>query len=149
VSLTSSPVRVLAISSNDCNVILAGTDSGAFRSTDGGRSWIATQSFDAVHHLAFDPADPMTVYGGHYLMLKSTNGGASWKYSHRESGGEITALVVTPGNPSVIHRAISGSYIRANFLEKSSDGGQTWQTEGDGLTNSTILSIAVDPASPS
>jgi len=58
--------------------------SGIFKSTDGGRKWMAITSGFAdlsIHDLAVDFADPTTLYVGTFKrgVFKSTNGGENWQ----------------------------------------------------------------------
>jgi photosystem II stability/assembly factor-like uncharacterized protein len=53
---------------------------GVARSTDGGATWSHAVLGDAVHALAFDPTDPMTLYAGTGGggVRKSADGGRTW-----------------------------------------------------------------------
>lgn len=58
-------------------------------------------------------------------------------------GGVVQALVVEPGNPSVIYAGtqLSGVY-------KSLDGGASWTAVNGGLTKLNVLSLAINPVLP-
>src|SRR5262249_10481504 len=143
VALDSDPARAIAISPVDSNTILVARGLGIDRSTDGGQN--RTRHFvGSTTTIVFDPADPLTVYaGGTNYLLTSKNGGLTWTYSF--GSGEITALAVAPGNPSIIHIAFSrlpGPYnVRVYFMQKSIDGGRTWQNEV-GLPDSKVYALA-------
>src|SRR5262249_38349558 len=123
---------------------------GIDRSMDGGQNW--TRHFvGSTTTIVFDPADPLTVYaGGTNYLLTSKNGGLTWTYSF--GSGEITALAGSPGNPSIIDIACSrlpGPYnVRVYFMQKSIDGGRSWQNEV-GLPDSKVYALAVDPVNSS
>src|SRR5262245_20911630 len=58
-----SKIRCLAIAPGDPNTVYAGSERGAFKSSDGGATWSsAGLKQTAVSALAIDPSDPNTVY---------------------------------------------------------------------------------------
>ncbi len=58
-------------------------------------------------------------------------------------GGTIIAIVVDPSNSQVIY---AGSFGSGVF--KSTDGGHSWYSANQGLTNLYIYSLALDPTHP-
>ena len=75
----------LTVASGDSAVVLAGTNTGIFRSTDSGRSWAAVwsaqQSFfgrDKIYTLASTPLEPDLFFAGHSQngVLQSVDGGS-------------------------------------------------------------------------
>jgi len=148
----SSPVRAIAISPVDSSTILVAISGAIFRSTDGGQNWTRPSTFgNSTTTIVFDPADPLTVYaGGWNYLLISKDGGFSWTYS---GSREITSLAVAPGNPSIIHIGFPilprQNDNRAYFLQRSNDGGRTWQNEYTGLPDAKISALVVDPANTS
>lgn len=59
-------------------------------------------------------------------------------------GGTITAIVVDRFNSQVIYAGTFGSGVF-----KSTDGGQSWSSASQGLSNLEIQSLAIDPTNPS
>ena len=135
----------------------AGPGSGLFRSSDGGRTWQpVTNGLPLGPHLgrmgvAFAPSQPETVYllvsneapvtaapgtgaepprprtvGGE--LYRSDDGGVSWR---RVNNGPIGTAVgydfcivkVSPDDPNEV-------YVLGNWLRRSRDGGNTWETVG-------------------
>ncbi|MDH3442836.1 MAG: hypothetical protein OEN50_02830 [Deltaproteobacteria bacterium] len=80
--LLNSTVLALAVTPDFHGTIYAATIDGVFKSTDGARSWRATDSSLAmtVPTITFSPRDPEVLYagsGGHLFM--SENGGNKWR----------------------------------------------------------------------
>jgi len=84
-------VTVLVIDPKSPTTLYAATDSGLFKSTDGSRTWSASdaglptnvgppQNAYYVSALAIDPVTPTTLYAGRNSdgIFKSTDGGSSW-----------------------------------------------------------------------
>ena len=95
--------------------------------TDGGNTWTGGATglrTIGVTALAFDPADPGTMYAGTMIegVFKTTNGGATWT---RTGPGlpfwlTIEALAVSGGSPAALYAATQGG------LYRSLDGGESW-----------------------
>lgn len=60
--LTNIHVNTLAIDPATPATIYAGTRSGLFKSTDGGKSWSANQPLEQVIAIAIDAKTPSTIY---------------------------------------------------------------------------------------
>jgi photosystem II stability/assembly factor-like uncharacterized protein len=73
-------VNVLLTVPGSSGLVYAGTNSGAFRSTDGGATWSATTLTQQVRTLVLDPASPANIYAGTYGagVYVSTDGGLTW-----------------------------------------------------------------------
>jgi photosystem II stability/assembly factor-like uncharacterized protein len=148
--LPSTTVRALAAARwGDLSVLFAGTDSGVFRSTDSGRSWLpgnrglpgtdpATGGTDlVVSALAAAPAvsGRDLIYAGTARgVFKSTDGGRRWQPVSRGipatdpfSGVSLTAirsLVVYPDRRRGTLNLFAGT---GRGLFRSTDGGDHWQ----------------------
>jgi hypothetical protein len=59
-------------------------------------------------------------------------------------GGDIRALAIDPGNPSVLYAGVYGGGVY-----KSTDGGLHWMAANTGLTNPNAKVLVVDPRVPS
>ena len=121
------------------DALYAGTiGSGAFKSTDRGRTWHALRgglpASLRVDALAVDPTRPRKVYAGTSLgVFESTNAGRNWHLAnrglfkerfrdsrtHRLIEGYISGLVVDPKRPQTV-------YAAAGRLYRSDDAGGTW-----------------------
>ena len=74
-------VKSLAMDPITPATLYAGTTSGAYRSTDGGRTWTrrGLDGFE-VNALVFDPVHPTVLYAGTLGagVLRTTGGGRDW-----------------------------------------------------------------------
>ena len=134
-----------------------------FKSTDGGATWSDSitppdQGCDTIRVLLLDPIDANTlVYAAYTLtdygfnFLKSTDGGATWKYLPPRYPSpppfwDIAAIAINPLVPSSLFAAAwDSSNVHAVF--KSTDGGMTWSQTG--LTDTNVTVLAIDPRNPS
>jgi photosystem II stability/assembly factor-like uncharacterized protein len=167
VGLPASPTIALAIDPATPSTIYAGTSgSGVFKSADGGSSWSAASNGltdRVVLALAIGPGQPSILYAGTWSLVpgpagalfESNDGGASWKVSEGLAGWPVYALAVDPSDPSILY---AGSPVlvfpasrpaRASGgpgVFRSTDRGRTWSPFNDGLTNRSVLALAIGPA---
>jgi len=123
-----------------------------------------------IYDIAIDPSNPDKMFAGSYLgggLFMTTDGGNSWQtvVAAEQVQGEDTfknhavwSVKITPGNPNVIWAAHN------YWVEKSTDGGQTWTHILNGEMQSSnygtcpncpiwdqyrwCLCLAVDPSDP-
>ncbi|MCP3962230.1 MAG: hypothetical protein GY719_30685 [bacterium] len=155
-------VEALAIDPDDPSILYAG-GRGVYRSTGGGGHWspvneglITIDEIPAsVRALAIDPATPSTVYAGAILgtgggVYKSTDGGGSWVKILDVLRAQ--ALAVDPADPSTVYAGVAvflEAVDHSDGLLKSTDFGQSWDVSNMGLSNTSILALAIDPAQTS
>jgi len=135
--LPAAAVFSLAVDPRDPKVLFAGTTGGgAFKSSDGGASWVAIPVETTVHSVLVDPADSRRVYAG-------GNGGGV--YLSRDAGASFAPLAV-PGDGVVLALAKQGSLLYAGTastgLWVSPDDGINWFAST--ITSGTVLSLSVD-----
>ena len=125
-------------------------ERGIYRSTDGGRTFVKVLSRDentGGMDLAFDPADPQTVYAhlwqarqgpwenGNFTgpgsgLFKSTDGGTTWKRlsaglpSNGDGLGRI-GLEVAAGDPARLYAIVEATKLGG--LYRSDDRGESWR----------------------
>ena len=167
-TLLAPEVNTVAASS-DGSVILAGTDTGLYRSPDGGATWAQSASLTGqVVALACDPVSSGTAYAvvltsstsGSFVgpvtnwtwtIYKSTDSGVTWQSSASYTLSPVTAAVsrilVDPLSPSTVYAFVNSALMR------STDAGATWQQlripaaqANLGMTNPTGFAIA--PSQP-
>jgi uncharacterized repeat protein (TIGR01451 family) len=129
-----SSVTSLAVDPVVPATVFAATNSGVFRTLNGGASWAQTGNFFQSQQVAIDPANHLSVYASiNGTIFKSTDGGTNWSATSLSSG-QFHGLVVGPA--SAVYGATSLG------VQKSIDGGATWTLEVAGLTDLNVLSIA-------
>jgi photosystem II stability/assembly factor-like uncharacterized protein len=136
---------------------LNGMGDGLYKSTDGGLNWtkIADVNLtgDRISEVLIDPTQPQTIYvacndaraatgtdssGG---VLKSTDGGATWKYSNLRGFG-VLYMAMDPTDTKRLYVSGVGKIFRTD------NGGDTWEQINTGLTGSLgRIAIDVSPAS--
>src|SRR5271157_5318227 len=168
-SMLSVPQVNTVAASSDGSVILAGTNTGLYRSPDGGATWSQSASLTSqIVALAFDPVDSGNAYAvvltsittGSFVgpvtnwtwtIYKSTDSGVTWKSSAAYTLSPVTAPVsrvfVNPLNPSIVYAFVNSALMR------STDAGASWQQlsipaaqANLGQTNPTGFAIA--PSQP-
>jgi photosystem II stability/assembly factor-like uncharacterized protein len=123
----------LLINPSNPNILIAGGESGIWRTTDAGVNWSQVYS-SSVRDLELMPGNPSIVYAGKYgspsvPVMKSTDGGATWSdlSGLPTSGVNRTAIGVTPANANYIYALMSQSSGSGFYgLYRSTDAGSTW-----------------------
>ncbi len=111
------------------NIEAEGTKGGVYRSNDGGQSWTQTTSDRVTVARAWyyietfaDPKDPNTLYVLNAPMLRSIDGGKTFK-SVRNPHGDQHHMWINPNNPeNIILSNDGGACITFN-------GGSTWSSQ--------------------
>lgn len=138
--------QTLALDGSREGVLLAGTEKGIYRSTDGALNWTRVLPTSAtVNHLVQSPHDP-----AHFLAATqengawiSTDGGVNWAQVHMgESGKAFHFAAFHPHKPTVLTLSGWGFGVRI-----SGDRGNTW-TQATGLAHDKVWSHAMDPDFP-
>jgi photosystem II stability/assembly factor-like uncharacterized protein len=95
-----------------------------------------------VNSLTFHPTISGTIWLATETGYISTDGGSNWSpiTSRQREPGEF---VIDPTNPSIIY----ASSIR-NGVDKSTDGGATWQISEQGIAGVVPHAMAVSPQDP-
>src|SRR2546427_46280 len=142
-----SRVRALALHPTEAHTLFAGADSGVYRSRDTGASWERVSAPEAhlnIWSLAIDPSNPETIFAGTSpsAVYRSQDGGHHWEQLHIAQhfpAPYCRWIAVKPDAPQVIFAACGDSAIGSSGnLQRSTDGGQSWQT----------LPLPVEPNSP-
>jgi photosystem II stability/assembly factor-like uncharacterized protein len=148
----SRPDTLYALMSDDNEGVL-----GVFVSTNMGSSWtsIGGAHFAEEGQMSYNntivvhPTDPKHVLCGGVDLHRTTNGGASWKqvtrwdanrgdsdYAHADHH----CLVMPPAAAGRVYDCNDGG------LDRSDDGGATWQNRSDGLSVTMYYDLDVAPS---
>lgn len=149
--LKGEGIHSLTQSSNNPDVLLAGTNRGIWRSEDAGDKWgqldtSSTAGLVNVESLAFDPRNSQTIYAGTwYLPYKSTDGGETWSITKTGiiDDSDIFAIEIDDRDPNhVIMSACSGIYETRN-------AGANWRkVNGIPSQSRRTRSLLQNPAKP-
>jgi photosystem II stability/assembly factor-like uncharacterized protein len=126
--------------------VFANASDGLYKSTNGGASWSKVSSLINGGAVAIDPTMPTTVYAGGFDLFKSTDGGITWNGTN-VGASAYGPIVLDPYNSSILY--IGTASGRFGGISKSVDGAATWMPASNGLTDTGVVSIAVDPSNTS
>lgn len=113
----------MAASASDPNILVAGTQRGIYRSSDGGQRWsrISPEDNAEIHNvqsIAIDPKDPGIIYAGTWhLPWKTVDGGGHWDNIKRGiiDDSDVFSIIVDPATPATVFAsACSGIYKSEN-----------------------------------
>jgi photosystem II stability/assembly factor-like uncharacterized protein len=149
-SLGGNQVGQIVINPNNAARVWVRTDTGISRSSDRGNTFLQRLA-GKVLQFAVAPANPDVVYAatlsssGTYVLLKSTDGGASWAAT---AGGNLTiapiSVAVDAVDPSTVYAAgydlLTGPGPHPSVF-RSGDGGASWQA----TTVSGAVSVTTSP----
>ncbi len=156
-------VSTIAIDPVNNKILYAGTagyfGGSLYKSTDGGENWRDIGGGDNVYDpgdpdivrlksgvtaIAIDPNNPGIIYAGTAQLgdvLKSMDGGHTWKLTGLMDKGIIHSLTIHPENSQVIY---AGTWREGFF--KSEDGGDTWFEFNENIPDSVAgLKLLIDP----
>jgi len=144
-------VRCVTIDPNDSNTVYAGTEPiDIFVSRDGAKSWerldsvwsvpyVATVDYPVstvephVRDITIDPKNSKTIYAALQVgyMLKSADGGKTWKLLNKSVDADVHTIVIDPQNTNALFIATGGHDFRlgnapGRALYTSRDGGESW-----------------------
>jgi photosystem II stability/assembly factor-like uncharacterized protein len=152
----NSSINTIIAHPNEPSTLYAGTGSGVFKSTNGGRSWTAINNGlndTRVIALVMDPSTPATLYAatqsfdtGNFGVYKTTDGGATWNLRKNGMGSNATivCLAIDPVSPSTLYAALQTSNANGRVF-KTTDGADNWTQVGTGVPSVGFNSLTVDP----
>ncbi len=150
-AMAGREVRALALAPSDPATLVAGTDDGVYRTTDGGESWLRISPpshADLINldSLAVDPRSAETIYAGTWhLAWKTTDAGRSWRSikAGMIDDSDVMTLTLDTRNPDhVFATACSGIY-------RSPNAAGLWsKVRGIPSSSRRTRAFAQDPAQP-
>lgn len=166
-------VRCVTIDPNDPDTVYAGTEPiDIFVSRDGTKSWERLESVWSVPSVAsvdypvstvephvrditIDSNDSKTIYAALQVgyMLKSTDGGKSWKLLNKNVDADVHTIVIDPRNTKSLFIATGGHDFRLGHapgraLYKSDDGGESWAPTAMNFPHEYSVPLVMNPKNP-
>jgi photosystem II stability/assembly factor-like uncharacterized protein len=129
---------------------------GVFMSENSGEMWEPIYSDDTLRGLAFDAQDADVVYyGGREQIARSMDGGATWEAFTQINPNQKSCWSATPAshptNAGVVYAAIgmcSAVLPGDGGIFQSNNYGQSWISKTNGMTDTDVWSLAIDPTNP-
>ena len=151
---------VLAVDPRDHRHVLVG-GQGISGSHDGGTTWTRLLRLPRAYgddtwvgHIAFAASDPRQVYAALYdgaadqgRLIRSGDGGMTWKIDGGAGGKAIFALAVHPQRAETLYAGFEGATAGASVLATSSDSGRSWRHHSIPDVQS-VNAFAVAPSDP-
>lgn len=128
--------------------------SGEYKTLNGGDSWFLQSnglSGSKIYDLAVNPRYPNQVLATTFMMnfsdtergvARSDNGGEMWF----KSGLQPYFIYTVAVNPFNGNEMLAGTVDYGVF--RSTDGGKTWTARNQGLVNTTVTDLLIDPLLP-
>ncbi|MCL5020278.1 MAG: T9SS type A sorting domain-containing protein [Bacteroidetes bacterium] len=147
--------------------LLAGTsNNGVFATTDGGDFWfqigisspimfctvnVLAQASTRLETNGYSYTLPGAIYAGTDSAgaFYTTDSGQNWTHIPSIAARDVSCFLLpsavqAEGYPVVTRPLFAGAVDRGVFV--STDGGANWQTMNEGLADSSVASLAMDPA---
>lgn len=108
---TNLLIRRLVINPTNPQILMAATNSGIRRTTDGGATWTLVNSSNC-HDIEFHPTNPNIVYAAGTSFRRSIDGGATWTTISAgipTTGVNRMAIAVTTGSANIVYVLASNS----------------------------------------
>lgn len=136
----------LAVDPVDTGVVYAaGYENGAaavYRTSDGGGAWQkvpATGLSGYVYDLEIDPASAGRLYAGTASgIYRSTDHGLNWALSGA-GGILVNGLLINPAGSDTVYAGTQSGVL------VTTDGGGAWQPMSQGLIDTDVLCLAINP----
>jgi photosystem II stability/assembly factor-like uncharacterized protein len=146
-----NPITFLAVNPANASQVIAISESafGYYQSLDAGKTWLTittTTSCGGVNTIFFGAGSTLSV-GGTAGLCRSSDGGKTWTLTPVGSFSSIETFLIDPTSASTLYAgawpAIPGG---TGGVFRSTDGGQTWTALGSGLSDASVVALAIDPA---
>ena len=134
--------RGIAVDPNNHRTVFHAGDSGVWRSTDAGASWVNVEA-ESNTQVTVDPADSSIVYAtGQSGVFKSIDGGDSFVLKFEELISRTASVQIHPRRHNTLYVGTGDGVF------KSTDGGETWVDVNLGLDNPGVNGLALDLDDP-
>jgi photosystem II stability/assembly factor-like uncharacterized protein len=146
-----NPITFLAVNPANASQVIAISESalGYYQSLDAGKTWstiTTTASCGGVNTIFFDTGSTLSV-GGTAGLCRSSDGGKTWTLTPVGSFSSIETFLIDPTSASTIYAGASPAIPGGTGgVFRSTDGGLTWAALGSGLSDASVVALAIDPA---
>jgi uncharacterized protein (TIGR03437 family) len=148
--LSSGAIETIVTNPTKAGTVFASfaNPSGLFRSTNSGQSWtqltypITPSAPSTVYSIVFG-ANGTIVAGTYYGILISSDGGNTWTAGSSQGDQNPQGLAISPANPNTLY------LINASGVQKSADGGQSFNVVLSAILGNPYASVVVDPRNAS
>ncbi len=139
-------VNCMAMAATNPDIIYAGTDSGLFKTVDGGDTWTRTGFPELIVGVVqATPDNPDIIYAGtDDGIYKSEDGGNTWTRKGL-SEARVNAIAIDPLNHDILY-AGTGKPRQVSIVGvfKSMDGGETWEKKLSEKERSRVTTLLID-----
>ncbi len=127
-------VNKIIVDPTNADIVVAATNTGIFKSTDGGKHWVPVfKKGNEVQDLSFNPLNPRTIYAAvnGIGIIKSYNEGNSWNYAYNGIGfGKRFALTVSQIDTNYVFTSVEAPNLITDVYI-SVDGSNSWRKLND------------------
>lgn len=124
---------------------------GVYKTTDGGQTWSPTgldwklADNNVIYNMVMSPADPEVIFAASNRgVLRTQDGGQTWQTVRN---GEYSDVELKTGDPNTIYAA-HYDYWGTSQVDKSTDGGDTWNQITQFTDTQNDIRLAVSPLKP-
>ncbi len=142
----SSIIGRLLIDTTDNITLYASSNTGIYKTTNGGVDWTKVLTADYVIDMEFKPGDPNTIYASTIAwnsskIYRTINGGDNWtEVKNFSTGSRRTELAVTDDDPEYVYALVSNTSGGLRGIYKSRDGGDNFEETFSGTgTDHSLL----------
>jgi photosystem II stability/assembly factor-like uncharacterized protein len=141
----STFTQTLAMDRRHAGHLIAGTEEGLFRTTNGALEWAPVGPRGvAIRDVVQSPVDPELWIAGseEQGVLVSRDGGLNWAFpDHADPLGNVYAVAMHPTNDSIV-----ATVGHDGIVHRSADAGRTWTTAG--VVGRPAHALLFDPNTP-
>ncbi|MDI6780431.1 MAG: YCF48-related protein, partial [Bacteroidota bacterium] len=118
-----------------------------FKTTNSGKSWDTLIRGGSYIDIVLDPSNPEIIYAVPYSLLKSTNGGLTWRPIMNgiriDWETRVGSFALDTRNTNIMYAGTGGFY--GGRFYKSTDGGENWRDISRDSLHDGVINIAIDP----
>lgn len=123
-------ISKIIVHPQNSNIVIAGTNKGIFRSSDGGESWENTNPYAYAQDMEFKPGNPNIIYAGDRSGIYISNdNGKNWEKIHPLSGVRRVEVAVANTDAGYIYALCTNNSGGLHSVILSTNSGEEWSTQ--------------------